>query len=146
MIENECKTSIGCLAFIFYYIFNDKMEVRLFYFHVTCDIAIKLISANPMLYKLRNLVTASNFKSFYSALFEPKLICYIIFYNLLHYFIILLIILIKKILWIKILTQLIICLFYTKENTQTAFAHTDSTNTPKKLISTISSKNMLKTN
>ena len=98
------------------------MGVRLFYFHVTYDIAIKLISANPMLYKLRNLVTASNLKSFYSVLFEPKLICYII----------LLIILIKKIIWIKILTQLIICLFYTKENTQTAFAHTDSTNTPKK--------------
>ena len=60
------------------------MDVRLFYFQVTCDIAIKLISTNPMLYKLRNLVTASNFKSFYSALFEPKLICHIIFYNLLH--------------------------------------------------------------
>ena len=36
LIENECKTPIGCLIFIFdQKDFYDKMEIRLFYFHVT---------------------------------------------------------------------------------------------------------------
>ena len=48
---------------------TDKLTHKLH----TCDIAIKLVITKPMLYKLRNFVTASSFESVYSALFESKL-------------------------------------------------------------------------
>ena len=38
LIENECRTPKGCLTFIFYQkYFYDKMDFRLFYFHVTIN-------------------------------------------------------------------------------------------------------------
>ena len=50
MIENECNTTYGCLAIIFYQkniFFFDEMDLRLFYFCVTIYYLLMRFSTHP---------------------------------------------------------------------------------------------------
>ena len=55
MIENECKTLIGCLTFISVKnIFHDKTDLRLFYFDVATYMYFIFLSYCPVLQNLRS--------------------------------------------------------------------------------------------
>ena len=72
LIENECKIpSIGCLTFIFHQkYFYDKMDLRVFYFHVTIYMLKNLKENFTQIHEIWVLFINYNFLWFYYDLFK----------------------------------------------------------------------------